>query len=204
MTRKRDLKKRVRERQTRTGERYTTALQEVQSRRGVGPSSREPMSVIELLDFSEQAARLGLKCEVSIFPDLAERVDGAAALERLRDVLIATADDPATEPLRAVMLRGEWPALLVQSVFDLTSDGRRFMSRARAGIGGVSESGRMLAISIAGRQGPEMVVCLLWHWLWVGQAPLLQPVLLRREPRVILAGPMTLFPGVESLLQRVP
>ncbi len=63
--------------------------------------------LIETRDLSEEAARLGIRCPVSIFPELARRVDSSAVLVRLRDVLRATERDPKTELLRAVVLRGE-------------------------------------------------------------------------------------------------
>jgi hypothetical protein len=40
--------------------------------------------------------------------------------------------------------------------------GRRFLARVRAGIGGISEHGRLLALMVDGRHGPEMIVFMLW------------------------------------------
>jgi len=175
MTAKRDLKRLVRDRQAKTGERYTTALHHVLAQR-----PNPPFSVVELVDLSADAAKLGFRCRVSMFPALAERVDAADVLLRIRDVLFATEGDPATARLRAVVLRGEplisgvWPSGFFE-------EGRRFMARARAGLGGVSESGRMLAMHLQGRHGLETVIGLLW------QLPI--PLLAHRDPCLTLTTP---------------
>jgi hypothetical protein len=187
MTAKRDLKKRIRDRAARTGESYTAARRHI-----VGKPSQGAVPFIELRDLSEDAARIGLLCPVHIFPELAQRIDCAAALERIRDALRATDGDPKTELLRSVALRGEQP----EAHYDLASDPLRdprialmlphrgvppvvadaFMTRVRAGIGGVSDSGRMLALAVAGRRGMEMVVCSL----------VLSPWLQRPSPAALL------------------
>jgi hypothetical protein len=171
MTAKRDLKKRIRERAARTGESYTAARRHV-----VGGPRAPAVPFIEMRDLSEEAARVGLRCPVRIFPDLALRIDCAATLERIRDALRATGSDPATELMRAVALRGEQPegdhAFSTDPVryppIKLVARGPAeqplfgpFLTRVRAGIGGVSEGGRMLALAVAGRRGLEMVVCCL-------------------------------------------
>jgi hypothetical protein len=180
MTSKRDLKKRVRERAARTGESYTTAREHV-----VGKPGQSVGLLIETQDLSDEAASLGIRCPVRIFPELARRVDSSVVLVRLRDVLRATERDPRTELLRAVVLRGEQPEPppmakppgaeargplrheiesfgMVSLYRTLTGGGDEdFVARARAGIGGVSESGTMLALPVAGRKGFEMVVCQL-------------------------------------------
>jgi hypothetical protein len=178
MTRKRDLKKRVRERQERTGERYTTALQHVRGRRV------PKVPVIELGDMTAEAAGLGIKCRVFAFPDLAEKIGCAAILRRLRDALQATGDDPATELMRTVVMRGERPLVAWGSPRSLI-EMERFLARARAGLGGVSESGTMLALHVAGQGGVETVLCLLWLPLVLAFAS--------REPSIILATPDALI-----------
>jgi hypothetical protein len=179
MTRKRDLKKRVRERQERTGERYTTALQHVRRR-----ALRVP--VIELGEMTAEAAAVGIKCRVFAFPDLAEKIGCAALLRRLRDALLDTEGDPATELMRSVVMRGERPLVAWGSPRSLI-EMDRFLARARAGLGGVSESGTMLALHVAG--SVETVLCLLW-------LPLV-PALPSREPSIILATP-------DALLEQEP
>jgi len=153
MTEKRDLKRRVRDRQTETGESYMTALRQVLGQR----ETRSPVPVVEMVDLTDIAAPLGIKCAVKAVPGLSERVNAAAMLTQLRDALIVTANDASTALMRAVILAGERPQVRPE-----WHDPRPFLARARAGIGGVCETGRMLALSVAGRQGPEMVVFFLW------------------------------------------
>jgi hypothetical protein len=151
MTTKRDLKKLVRARQARTGERYTTALEHVLD-------DRPAISVVELVDLTEEGKAVGLRGRIGIFSDLAERVDGRAALERLRAILDATADDPSMGQLRSVLLAGQPPAPPLHGVHQMLEEGRRFLARARAGLAGVSDSGKMIAFTVEA----ETVVGLLW------------------------------------------
>ena len=177
MTARRDLKKRVRDRQTRTGERYTTARERVLAGR---PGTGVP--VVELQDLTADGARIGFRCTISIFPELAKRVDPTAVLERIRAALLATEGDPSLEPLRAAMLEGEPPETPPgRRVYELLEEAQRFIRRAMAGIGGVSASGRMLALQVAGPRGPEMVLCMAWV------SPI--PGLARRTASVILSTP---------------
>jgi hypothetical protein len=152
MTAKRDLKRRVRERQGRTGESYMTALRHVLDQR---PSA---VPVVEMIELSEVAAALAIQCRVRMSPVLAGRIDAVGALRRLREALIATERDPAFDLMRRVVMHGEAPVARMTGI-DI---GRRFMDRVRAGIGGISEHGRMLALMVDGRRGPEMVVFMLW------------------------------------------
>jgi hypothetical protein len=152
MTARRDLKRRVRDRQGQTGESYMTALRHVLDQR---PNA---VPVVELIELTEVAAAMGIRCQVRMAPDLADRIDAVAALRRLRDALLATERDPAFHLMRRVVLLGESPVMRA-----IASDvGRRFMARVRAGIGGISEHGRLLALMVDGRRGPEMVVFMLW------------------------------------------
>ncbi len=153
------------------------------------------MPFIELRDVSGEAAALGMRCPVHVFPELARRVDCTALLVQIRDSLRATEGDHRTELLRSVILHGERPELphvladdLVRNALlrdasqylralairsDPTATPRAipialieseaFLARARAGIGGISESGRLLAFHTPGSRGPEMVICQLWY-----------------------------------------
>jgi hypothetical protein len=113
MTAKRNFKRRVRDRQLRTGERYTTARRRILAERAEAAPGPEPGSapvpdtvaapvpvpvlVIELLDVTDEAARPGLRCRVAMFRRWpSERVTAASVLTRLRDVLVGTAGDPST------------------------------------------------------------------------------------------------------------
>lgn len=172
MTEKRDLKRRVRDRQARTGESYMTALRQVQAPR---PPA---FPVVEFIDLTEIGTPLGFKCRVAMFPGLADQVDAASALAKLRDVLLMTDRDRSLELFRAVTLRGEPRRFrLTQDAFD---EGRRFAVRARAGLSGVSEGGRMLALHIDGKQGLTMVIFVIWL------VPDFVPV--QREPSLILTS----------------
>jgi hypothetical protein len=199
MTVKRDLKKRVRARQARTGERYTTALEQVLAQRG-----EAGVPVVELVDLTPLAAELGLHGRVVMFPDLAERIDAREALERIKEVLLATEEDDAPRLFRSVLLRGEpLPPLTDHPLHPrdaavhiamlhgasralaaavTPSESMRFLVRARAGVGGASENGMMLAVPVAGKKGLENVVCLLWGIL---PFPLPHPW----PPTVVLRSP---------------
>jgi hypothetical protein len=161
MTDRRDLKRRVRERQERTGESYMVALRHVLAQAQPQPQPPGPSAIptVEVLDLTEVGAALGIQCRIAMYPELAERVEPGALLRRLRDVLLATADDRDLALMRRVVLQGENPRINVTQ-YEL-EDGRRLVARARAGLGGVSESGRMLALPVAGRRTLETVLFLI-------------------------------------------
>ena len=64
MTIRRDLKRRIRERQAQTGERYTTARAHVLG--AATPPGRVPDWVIELHDVSDRAQAVGILCPVRV------------------------------------------------------------------------------------------------------------------------------------------
>jgi hypothetical protein len=154
MTARRDLKRRVRERQGQTGESYMTALRHVLDQR---PSA---VPVVELIELTEVAEAIGIQCRVRMAPALADRIDAVDALRRLRAALLATERDRAFDLMRRVVLYGESPVLRIRT--EDADAGRRFVARVRAGIGGISEHGRLLALMVDGRRGPEMIVFMLW------------------------------------------
>jgi len=174
MTVKRDLKRRVRERQARTGESYMTALRQVQAQAQRPPA----FPVVELADLTEIGEPLGFKCRIAMHLGLADLIDATGALVRFRDVLLTTAGDRSLELLRAVTLRGAPRRLHI--THSTLEEGRLFIERARAGLSGVSEGGRMLSLYIDGKQGPTMVLFLLW------MTPDFIPVL--REPLLTLTA----------------
>ncbi len=146
MTDRSDLKRRVRDRQARTGESYMTALRHVRGQRaGAVP-------VVELLDISDIGAVLGIKCRTLVLPALAERVDVGAMLRQLHAALLATTRDPASQLMRAVVLYGERPFASPSGI----DEGSQFLRRVRAGVGGFSETGRALSFAVAGRRGVEL------------------------------------------------
>ena len=154
MTAKRDLKRRVRERAARTGESYMTALRHVR-----GPKAEATgVPVVEMVDVSDVAEPLGIKCHVRVLPNLAERIDVTGMLLRLRGALTGTLRDPAFDLMRSVVLHGERPPVGMPRA----AETQRFFARLRAGIGGISEHGRMLGLSVDGRRGSELIVFLLW------------------------------------------
>jgi hypothetical protein len=156
MTAKKDLKKRVRDRQARTGESYTTALGQVLAQRPEGEGL-----LVELTDLTAEAQGLGLRCRHAYAsPKVVERVEGPVALARLRDALRATTDDPATALMRSVLLDGK-RATAQRPSPQVYLELRRFMARIEAGVGGASEHGTMLALHVPARRGHELLVCML-------------------------------------------
>lgn len=158
MTRKRDLKRRVRERQERTGESYTTARRQVLARAAPpeSPAHSPVIPVVEMISLTSEAERLGFACRVVIASTLAGRVEPTAVLERVRDALRATADDPGTSFLRAVVLGGE--AAPPRPRPGSLAEVQRFIARAHAGIGGVSDSGSLMALPVDAAGGSVMVI----------------------------------------------
>jgi hypothetical protein len=159
MTQHRDLKRRIRERMARTGEAYVTARQHVLADRieePTEPAPTSPFDVVEPVDVTQDAAALGLKCQASMFPGLAARVDAISALTRLRDALLDTEDDRSLGMMRRLVLHGEVaPSKLGEQLrqFGVLRD---FVRRAQAGIGGPSPGGRMLALPVR----DVMMVCV--------------------------------------------
>ena len=216
MTARKDFKRLVRERMARTGESYMTAARHVRAEVGDAAieateagvagedgdaEPHEPVvQVLEMIDLADIAEPLGFRCRVVIQPSLAERVDPATALARLRDTLLATTMDRAFEMMRAVVLRGLRPRIrLVAENFE---DVGRFVVRAAHGIGGVSEYGHMLALTVDGKRGATNVLFSLQ----------LTPdfVQTAREPCLILTDPAShtvdalrgLIHGIENLTAR--
>lgn len=185
MTQQKDLKRRIRERMENTGESYTTARAHVLAERPepvtvappppspvarVIPEDRAPpaIPVVELRDLTQEAAELGLRCRVLVATD-ALGVDPRRSLERLKEVLLATADDPALELMRAAVLWGRVPRPLRWEMAEL----RQYVIRVRAGIAGPSPGGWMLAFVVDGEtllatlskrrnSGEHEVYPLLW------------------------------------------
>jgi hypothetical protein len=149
MTKKRDLKRRVRDRQVQTGETYTAARRHVLAQ---AEHTQAPIAVNEATDLTEAAQPLGYRCTVRMLGEAAADVDPCQVLERLRDGLLATSEDPTTKLLRDVVFEGARPKRKRASLED-----QRFLVRLSAGIGGVSDSGQMLTLQV----GKHLVLCSL-------------------------------------------
>lgn len=144
MTDQKDLKRRVRERMTKTGESYTTARRRVLAQ-GLTSS---PLVAIEPVDFTAEAHRLELRCQVRVFPGLLARVDGTRLLERVRDALRATEGEEATQLLREAAFRGQLPPEPSWRTTRGIEELQIFLKLAVAGIGGIGAGGFLLALQI--------------------------------------------------------
>jgi hypothetical protein len=177
MTAKKDLKRRIRERQQKTGESYVAARRAVLAESPPAfatPSLREaasvapelravtpgPIEVVEMDDFTEAAAAAGLQCTLSITHALLAEIDAAVAIARFREVLQGTGDDPALATMRTVALYGR-PAPKPRRSGRWSEELQQFVRRVQVGIGGVFDGGTMFAMQLQGRTGLVMMVCHL-------------------------------------------
>ncbi len=94
-------------------------------------------------------------------PAVARHASAKTVLARLRDVLVATADDPAFAQLVALAMRGIPLARHPITPRRTNVDAYLvvLLQRARAGLGGVSDDGTMLAFGVAGEHGLVNVMC---------------------------------------------
>jgi hypothetical protein len=158
MTRQRDLKRRIRERQARTGESYVTARRHVVA--GREASVPGDVRVVDLLDVSSLAASLGFRCRVAMFPELADRVEPAIALAALRDALVRTGG------LVSAQLFGI--AFGIPTAETAVRQPRRPPNRREFYVGLLEQFGSathlnsMLVFRAAGRRGELPVVCMRW------------------------------------------
>ena len=151
MTKKKDLKRRVRARQAKTGESYTSALAHI----------REPR-IPEAPDATKEALAEGLSCTAVVTPELRAMGDLRPLFARVREVLEALAS-PACGPL----LRGEPSPRRIPEMKD-TLEARRFLAAVRKGERGFSRDGRLLALEWRG----HVIVGSIW--LYFAHGPLLQ------------------------------
>jgi FHA domain-containing protein len=174
MTAKRNLKRRVRERQARTGESYVTARRQVLAARAPAPAA---VSVIELHDISADANRLGFRCRITAFSSLIEHAGPAGVAVALRDALIG-ARGPASARLFgtafgvALPVGGPLPAELARdhraivslNAMALDSAGlylRELAVRARGWVAGAFEHGLAVVFHVAGPGGSVPALCIL-------------------------------------------
>lgn len=192
MTDKRDKKRLVRERMERTGESYMTALRHVEAQRmpsetSIDPTaSPDPIDYVELRDLTEIAAELSIRCRVVMYPSLAD-VDPREALAGLCLLLGKTRDDKAFDLFRDVLIAGERPRIRLDYHVNETIV---FSNRVRAGVGGITNGGHMLAMHVDAKGSKRLALFLLQ----------LTPdfVAALREPTLILASPDDMV-GIASL-----
>jgi ribosomal protein L24 len=135
-------------------------LEIAQVDRGDAPARalKPGISVVELVDVTDEAKRLGVMCRVAMFPSLVERIAPARVLGRLREMLLATIGDPETALLAGLALTGK--ALRVRKARPFDIEGlRRFLLRARAGLSGTFDDGSSLAFHVADGDGMVAILC---------------------------------------------
>ena len=130
MTKKKDLKKRVRERQAKTGESYTAARAQVR---------RVPIE--EAPNANEDARAEGFDCTAIVSKRLRAIGDLRPLFARLREMLLAL-NASACGPL----LRGEALPHRIPQPIDLLR-ARRFLESARSGQRGLSSDGMFFALN---------------------------------------------------------
>jgi len=156
MTKKKDLKKRVRERKAKTGESYTAALLHVRGPRKGGPLIREAP------DATAEAVAEGLRCTAIVSAALRALPDLRPLFARLREMLEALDADAC-----GALLRGEAAPPRIPVIADVP-EARRFLASVRAGSRGLSRDGRLFALSWQGR------TVVGWMFITGSRKPLLQ------------------------------
>jgi hypothetical protein len=140
MTDRRDLKKRIRARQEKTGERYTTARAHVMG------SGTDRDLVVELRDISEAARAAGFVCRARATPAVPETIE-ARALAQLREILLGPV--AGLEPLRKIALHGgPQPGLDLSRVLELVNQRRAFHASLELGLRGPGPGGRIVAFDL--------------------------------------------------------
>ena len=138
MTVRRDLKRRIRARQEKTGESYAAARARVLAARP------RPSWVIELADVSRAARAAGFVCAVRSTPLLATSRSLPAILVQLRGILGGATEGLA--PMQRVALRGEAdPWSRGGGAVVMVSRLRAFAASLDQGLRGPGPGGRILA-----------------------------------------------------------
>ena len=186
MTKKRDLKRLVRERQAKTGESYVTARTHVLAQRSEErPAPAFP--VVEMVDVTDQATERGMRCQATMTETLAARFQSSAVVDKLREVLSKTKADPQLQRMRDLIFEGNAPGGQTLSPA-WRDDLRQFLTRVNAGIGGVSSCGSLLAFTLDG----TMVVAQA-GMVRAGKAGSL-------HAQLFLSGGNQLFPSADLLV----
>jgi hypothetical protein len=139
MTSRRDLKRRIRQRQEQTGERYTTA------RAHVLDAPPPAISVVELVDVDDRARAAGVAAPTRVTPGVARFADEVPRLhEQLRRILIGPTAGLA--PMRRVVVDGSQESWTESgSTRTLIASVGAFLESLRAGLRGPGLGGRMVA-----------------------------------------------------------
>jgi hypothetical protein len=142
------------------------------------PAPSDPIAYVELDDLTEIAKSFGLTCRVVMYPSLAE-LDPREVLAALCLLLGKTREDRAFDMFRDVLIAGERPRIRFHYHVEETL---QFAHRLRAGIGGISNGGHLLAMHIDGKTRRNQLVLFLLQ---------LTPdfVATLREPTLIIAAP---------------
>jgi hypothetical protein len=145
MTFRRDLKRRIRERQERTGERYTTARAHVVGDMQQPPPFSVPIPVVELHDFTEHARAAGLACPVRVTSSLQRSASHIpAVLEQIRRILLGSTQ--GLDAMQRVALHGE-PERLPRTgpAVILATHIHSYLEGLEHGLRGPGPGGRVLA-----------------------------------------------------------
>ncbi|QRN94686.1 hypothetical protein JRI60_37045 [Archangium violaceum] len=157
MTLKKNLKKRVRARQEKTGESYTTARMHVLNQE---QASRPKVSQESLREVTPLVDEVGLTGQAFLMPRFLESL-ARPALKRLRELLLATRDEPATQRMRAVLLNGEPDTMDFASLSREWVQTQAFLRNLRLGMRGPSRSGRLLSFELRADGMPVTIVVAL-------------------------------------------
>jgi hypothetical protein len=93
----------------------------VLAQRPGGLSSAIP--TIEFVEVSAAAARLGLKCRMTVSPTLFHEIDVDATVRRFRDILLGEPRDPSLDMLRGMALMGKHAQVHAIHVVERVGDG---------------------------------------------------------------------------------
>ena len=113
--------------------------------------------VIELLDVTADAARLGFRCPIALFPEVLEECELASVLLGLRTALVGAAGDPATARMFGVAFGVASEANTPEPL--LLVDHKRPGELARTIL---TLYGGMVVFQVAGSEGAVDIICRPW------------------------------------------
>lgn len=118
------------------------------------------ISFDEMISLTDAGKKRGFRCEITFASSLMKLVDPERILDRMRTILDLTTEDADMERFRRVILHGERVASASIDRTEWFEDARRFLARARAGIGGLSVHGNILAFAVR----DHMVLAHVGNW----------------------------------------